>query len=144
MKVSQAFPSDFLKAADLDGNARVVMAHVEMKDIGDDHKPVLHFKGMEKGLVLNKTNANNIAAEYGDDMDDWMGKEIILFTAWVDFQGKSVEAIRVRAPQPKDNPRPTQARPQNSGPRQSSAEIGRAPADRVQGEPQYSDDDFRA
>lgn len=142
MKVSQAFPSDFLKAADLDGaNVRLVMAHCEMKDIGDDNKPVLHFKGKEKGLVLNKTNANNIAAEYGDDMDDWMGKEIILFTAWVDFQGKSVEAIRVRAPQPKDNPRPAASqaqRPaQSSGVRQSSAAIGR---DEI---PAAGEEDFR-
>lgn len=135
MKVSQAFPSDFLKAADLDGeNLRVVMTRVEMKDIGDDHKPVVYFKGQEKGLVLNKTNANNIAAEYGDDMDDWTGQEIILFTAWVDFQGKSVEAIRVRAPQPKDKPRPA---PTQTRPRQSSAEIGR---DEI---PAASEEDFR-
>lgn len=103
MKISSAFPSDYLKAADLqDQNVRVVMSHVEMKDIGDDHKPVLHFQGKDKGLVLNKTNANNITHAYGDDTDGWAGKEIILYPTMVDFQGKSVEAIRVRSPQPKD------------------------------------------
>lgn len=103
MRVSEAFPSDFLKAADLQGNnAKVVMSHVEMKEIGDDRKPVLYFKGKEKGLVLNKTNANNIATVYGDDMDDWTGNEIVLFPAMVDFQGKTVEAVRVRAPTAKD------------------------------------------
>lgn len=116
MKVSQAFPSNYLKAADLqDRNVRVMISGYKMETIGEDQKPVLYFKGKEKGLVLNKTNANNIAAEYGDDMDDWQGKEIILFSAWVDFQGKSVEAIRVRKPQPKDGAAAQQRQPEPAG-----------------------------
>lgn len=107
MRVSEAFPSDFLKAADLQGNnAKVTMQRVEMKEIGDDRKPVLYFKGKEKGLVLNKTNSNNIANLYGDEMDDWTGKEIVLFPAMVDFQGKTVEAIRVRGPNAQKPSRP--------------------------------------
>jgi hypothetical protein len=103
MRISTAFPSDYLKAGDLAGRTvRVVMSHVEMKDIGDDHKPVLYFQGKDKGMVLNKTNANNITALYGDDTDGWAGREIMLFPAMVDFQGQTVEAIRIRAPQPKD------------------------------------------
>lgn len=103
MRISSAFPSDYLKAGDLGGRTvRVVMSHVEMKDIGGDHKPVLFFQGKDKGMVLNKTNANNITSLYGDDTDHWAGREIMLFPAMVDFQGKTVEAIRVRAPQPKD------------------------------------------
>lgn len=103
MRISNAFPSEFLKAADLQGrNVRVLMSHVEMRDIGGDHKPILFFQGKDKGMVLNKTNANNIALVYGDDTDDWHGKEIVLFEAMVDFQGKTVAAIRARAPQAKD------------------------------------------
>lgn len=108
MRISTAFPSDYLKAGDLGGRTvRVVMSHVEMKDIGGDHKPVLYFQGKDKGMVLNKTNANNITALYGDDTDHWAGREIMLFPAMVDFQGKTVEAIRVRGPQPKDGGGPT-------------------------------------
>lgn len=103
MRISAAFPSDYLKAADLNGRSvKVTMDRVEMKDIGGDHKPVLFFQGKEKGMVLNKTNSNNISSAYGDDTDDWAGKEIVLFEAMVDFQGKSVNAIRVRLPQAKD------------------------------------------
>src|SRR3990167_20706 len=103
MRISNAFPSDYLKAADLDGrNVKVIMTHVEMRDIGGDHKPILFFQGKEKGMVLNKTNANNIAAAYGDDTDEWTGRELILFEAQVDFQGKTVAAIRVRQPTAKD------------------------------------------
>ena len=107
MKVSEAFPSKWLAAADLNNqNARVTIARVELEKIGDDSKPVLYFKGKTKGLVCNKTNAKNIAAVYGDEMEDWVGSELILFPVMTDYQGKSVEAIRVRSPQPKDNPQP--------------------------------------
>jgi arabinogalactan endo-1,4-beta-galactosidase len=102
--MSSAFPSDYLKAADLNNrNVRVKIDRVEMKDIGGDHKPILYFIGTEKGMVLNKTNANNISIAYGDETDDWQGKDIILFEAMVDFQGKTVPAIRVRVPTAKDN-----------------------------------------
>ena len=97
MRVSAAFPSNYLKAADLQGReVNVRIARILMEDIGDDHKPVIYFQGKEKGLVLNKTNANNIALIYGDETDNWINQVITLFSAWVDFQGKSVEAIRVK------------------------------------------------
>lgn len=118
MKISSAFPSNYLKAADLqDRNVMVKMSHVSLEKIGDDEKPVLYFLGKEKGIVLNKTNAQNIAVVYGDDTNDWTEQEIVLFPAMVDFQGKTVEAIRVRAPQPKDRrPAQRQADPISTGP----------------------------
>lgn len=104
MLISQAFPSKFLKAADLQGKTvRAVMQHVEMQDVGDDEfKPVLFFQGKAKGLVLNKTNANNIALIYGDETSDWFGHELLLYPTMVDYQGRSVDAIRVRAPRPNE------------------------------------------
>lgn len=99
MRISGAFPSEYLKAADLQGRAvRVQIDRVEMRDIGGDHKPVLYFQGKDKGMVLNKTNATNIANAYGDDTDNWEGAEVELFEAQVDFQGKTVPAIRIRIP----------------------------------------------
>jgi hypothetical protein len=97
MNVNEAFPSKFLKASDIgDAQPTVTMKEVVMEDIGEDRRPILYFVGKDKGVVLNKTNATNISAAYGPDTDDWTGKKVILFTAWVDFQGKSVEAIRIR------------------------------------------------
>ena len=110
MKISSAFPSNYLKASDLqDRNVMVKMDRVSLEKIGDDEKPVLYFVGKEKGMVLNKTNATNIAVVYGDDTTDWRDQELVLFPAMVDFQGKTVEAIRVRAPQPKDRQQPRRA-----------------------------------
>jgi hypothetical protein len=106
MRISSAFPSEYLKAADLQGrNISVTISHVEMRDVGDDNKPVLFFQGKDKGVVLNKTNANNIAIAYGDDTEEWVGKEVVLYEAMVDFQGRSVAAIRIRPPAIKDRPR---------------------------------------
>lgn len=102
MQISQAFPSNYLKAADLQGrNITVKIDRVEKEKIGNDSKLVLYFQGKEKGMVLNKTNANNIAYLYGEETDEWAGAEITLFEAMVDYQGKTVPAIRVRAPQRK-------------------------------------------
>ena len=106
MLISRAFPSAYIKAEDLnDKNHTLVMDRVKVEEVGDDTKPVLYFRGAKKGLALNKTNANAIAAVYGEETDDWTGHEIVLFPTMTDFQGRSTPCIRVRAPQPKDQPR---------------------------------------
>lgn len=107
MKMSEEFPSKYLKAADLQGReVRVTMSNVEREKIGDDTKPVLYFKGKEKGIVLNKTNAGTISDSYGDDTDDWFDQPLILFSVMVDFNGKVGPAIRCRVPTAKDNKAP--------------------------------------
>lgn len=97
--INDAFPSNYLKAADLKGRqVPVKMDRAEFEMIGNDRKLILYFSGKEKGMVLNKTNASNIAAAYGDNTDDWRDQDVILFEAMVDFQGKTVPAIRVKVP----------------------------------------------
>lgn len=101
MRISQAFPSRWLKAADLGGRkVPVVIASSAIENIGDDaDKLVLYFQGKQKGLVLNVTNANMISEICGtDETDDWVGHEIVLFPTRVDFQGRRVDAIRVDYP----------------------------------------------
>lgn len=103
MKISEEFPSKYLKAADLQNrDVKVIMANVEKEKLGDDMKLVLYFKGKDKGLVLNKTNSNTIVDAYGDDTDDWYDNELILFSVMTDFQGKIGPAIRCRAPTARD------------------------------------------
>lgn len=119
MKMSEEFPSKYLKASDLQGReVRVTMSNVEREKIGDDTKPVLYFKGKDKGIVLNKTNASTITDAYGDDTEDWYDQPIILFSVMVDFQGKVAPAIRCRVPTAKDNKAaaPRREDPISSGP----------------------------
>lgn len=101
MKISQAFPTKYLSAADLNGmEATVTITNVTMENIeGDQAKPVVHLAESSKGFVLNKTNASMIAQLYGDDTDGWSGKQLILFPMMVDFRGEMKNAIRCRSPQ---------------------------------------------
>lgn len=99
MKLNEVFPSKYVKADDLKGReVPVVIAGVAMEKLGDDSKLVLHFQGKDKGMVCNKTNASRIAYLYGDDTDEWIGREILLVSEFVEFQGKTVQGLRVKPP----------------------------------------------
>ncbi len=98
--MDELFPSNYLKAADLDNKTfKVKIDNVVFEEIGQDKesKPIIYFAGVQKGLVLNKTNGTAIAEMNGKATEDWAGKEVELFTRLVPFQGKDVPAIRVRA-----------------------------------------------
>ncbi len=100
MDINEAFPSKFIKAADLKGrDVTVVIASCEIETIGDERKLVLAFQGKDKTLVCNRTNALTVAEMYGNDTDQWVGREIVLFATKVPFQGKLTDAIRVKEPQ---------------------------------------------
>lgn len=98
--INSFYPSQYLKAADLGGQERrVTIANLEAEKLGNETKPVLYFEGKDQGLVLNKTNANTISDDYGYNTEGWEGRDIILYPAKVEFQGKRVPAIRVRVPE---------------------------------------------
>lgn len=121
MKMSEEFPSKYLKAADLNGReVKVIMQHCEREQVGQDSdedkmKPVLYFKGKTKGVVLNKTNATAISDYYGDDTHDWFDQPLILFSAMATYNGKTAPAIRCRVPTAKDNKPPRKADPISTG-----------------------------
>lgn len=108
MKVNQMFPSKYLSAADLQGQSvpvtmdRVIMEQIR-SDGGLEDKYVLYFRGKEKGLVLNITNANTIADLYGHETEDWAGRQIILYSTRVQFGSKMVDAIRINRPNSNGN-----------------------------------------
>jgi hypothetical protein len=52
-----------------------------------EEKPVVSFRETDKTFVLNKTNSNTIAGLYGNETDQWVGKQIVLFPTEVEFQG---------------------------------------------------------
>ncbi len=99
MKIDILFPSKFFKAADLGGQSMIVtIESVIQEALGDgkEMKAVVYFRAIEKGLVLNKTNADPISMISGfDDTDNWAGLSIGLYATPVSFQGKLVDSIRV-------------------------------------------------
>jgi hypothetical protein len=99
--INDAFPSKYLKASDFEGDTPIVtIASIAFEEVGKekDVRPILYYEGEQKGIVLNKTNATNITKIYGSETNDWIGKKVQIGTAWVDFQGQSVEAIRIYPP----------------------------------------------
>lgn len=99
--INDAFPSNYIKASDLKGGQpAVVIERIAFEPVGQkkEMKPILYFEGKEKGLVLNKTNAKNITGLVGSaETEDWLGFSVRLYATNVEFQGDTVEAIRVKA-----------------------------------------------
>ena len=98
MQTKDFYDSKFLKADDLQGREHKLIVNrleaIEFKD--KTVKPAMYFRNREKGIILNKTNTMKLAGQYGDDMDAWVGKEVIIYPDTVDFQGKPTPAIRLR------------------------------------------------
>jgi hypothetical protein len=98
--INEAFPSKYLSAADLQGSQVVVTIHnVTFEEVGikRDQKPVVYFVGKRKGLVLNKTNARKITEVTGSALtEEWIGHAIVLYPTETEYQGDTVETIRVK------------------------------------------------
>ena len=104
MDINKAFPSKFLKASDLgDAQPVVTIDHVSMEEVGKDKdsRPIVYFVGKDKGLVLNKTNANKIVTLLQSGVtEEWEGQKIRLYATETTFGGDTVECIRVKAASP--------------------------------------------
>lgn len=97
MNADDAFPGKYLKASDLQGRrARVEISNVEFGKVGNDRKIILTFRGKEKQMVVNKTNMNTLVAlTRTKETDDWVGWMVTLYAGRAEYQGKSVDALRI-------------------------------------------------
>ena len=110
MKISDVFPSKYLKAEDLEGaNVTVTIEEVNREEVGPkkESKLVIRFANTRKKMVLNKTNAATIAKLYGEETDEWLGKRIILCSKDTEFQGEMVLALRVSLQKPTGTQKPS-------------------------------------
>ena len=113
MKLTEMFPSKFIKSADVTdagGSITLKIKSVAMKEMDNfeqtetEVKPVVLFDTEQK-LVLNKTNGMRLAELYGNDTDAWAGQDVTLVVEKVQFGSKMVDGLRVAlnanaAPQP--------------------------------------------
>jgi hypothetical protein len=115
--------SRFFKAADLTQEKKLRIKDVTEEWIGTgaekEKKLVVWFTNDERGLVLNRINNRTIRAAFGDSVEGWKGKIIILFPTMAEFRGKMGPAMRVRIPPPK----------QAAGNGQGQAAAAKAPAE---------------
>ena len=105
VKRSEAFPSKWLSAADLDGGsiiAAIKVASLETLkgfDGVDTKKIVIYFAHKHKPLQLNRTNYDSVAGIAGtDETDDWPGTKVELFVNREIVKGKLTDCVRIRKP----------------------------------------------
>ena len=89
------YGSKYLSAADLkDGEPRLKIGKVEVAELRDKtgttrRKYVVFFEGVDKGVVINKTNAKKLAGAYGKQSAKWIGQIVQLYSEDTEF-GKGV------------------------------------------------------
>ena len=112
MKTADVFPSKFLNAEDHtfdNGEVTVTIKGVSLESMKsrngpEQDKPVMYFRELAKGLVMNKTNWNTCAKLFGsDDSDDWTGQKVIMNAIETVSFGETVKGIRISDRKPVTN-----------------------------------------
>ena len=104
MRASEAFPSKYLKAADVKERPIIaVISHIAQEEVGKgadaEQKYVIHFENA-KPMVLNRTNWDALEEAFGDS-DDWTAHKVRIKCARTQFQGKPVDGVRLEPITPK-------------------------------------------
>ena len=96
MKAS-SFRTGLLKASDLTSVSVVVeIVNVTEREFEGVKKVVLSTTGFNgRGLTLNQTRLDTLAEAFGDDMDEWVGRKIVVKRGSAQFRGQKVAAIEV-------------------------------------------------
>lgn len=100
-KVSEMIVSKFLRKEDFDEDRVLTIKGVRLEDVGNqgEQRWVVHFREVDKGMVLNITSIRVLEGAYGDDSDGWVGKRVMVYVdPNVSFQGRVVGGLRLRAP----------------------------------------------
>lgn len=102
MRITDVYPSRYLKASDLDGATRARVTAVTTELFGDKKEPkfVFTLTGQTKPFVCNVTSARTMEELTGsDDADDWVDTDVLLTPTKVSMNGKMVDSILLsRAP----------------------------------------------
>lgn len=102
--INEQFPSDYLTGDDI-GSATVlvVIKSFEMKIVDNPKKRkkqprlVLYFRDKDKGLVVAKTRAQELKMLFGDNPQNLIGKEIMLYTKREQSFGEIKNIIHIRS-----------------------------------------------
>ena len=73
--------------------------------VGEDGKKgegtLVYFKELDKPMILNSTNAKAITCIYGTPyVEEWIGKQIQLYSMKIRAFGEDLDALRIRKWQP--------------------------------------------
>ncbi|MEW6744775.1 MAG: hypothetical protein AB1486_18635 [Planctomycetota bacterium] len=101
MDATAFYPSRWLKADDIGEHMKVKVLKLTKEEVQDETVPVLHMTAENqklKPLILNRTNSGTMIELFGKETDNWIGKEIELFTVPMPSATRG-RAIRIRLPQ---------------------------------------------
>jgi len=103
MKISEMFPTKYLKAEDVGTlPAALTISDVLMEPMQDGlKKPVLKFHEIKQGLICNKTRCTALLSITGsDESTAWINHRISLFVGEENFKGDVFPSIRIKAAAP--------------------------------------------
>jgi len=75
----------------------LIIGSIVAEEIREVTKMVMSFPGVDRSLVVNKSNRTALVDAFGNETDDWIGKSIRLHVGKVLFQGALVPSIAVEA-----------------------------------------------
>ena len=107
VNVDSLFSGNYLKTSDFDKEKEVEIKSVKVEFFGREEdaerKAVVYFEGIERGLVLNKVNAESLKEISGSsETDVWIGLKVLIYTDKnVMFSGQRVGGLRIK-PLPED------------------------------------------
>lgn len=114
MKMGEYLGKGFIRAEHLsNGPERAVIANVEP---GQYERPDLELQDGRK-LGLNQTNLRTLCSAWGDESNDWIGKEIELYLGKTTFNNQDRESVLVRTISPRIPWRAKTGAPAGSQPR---------------------------
>jgi hypothetical protein len=104
VRIGDMFPRRYANGDDLQGKAtaltieRVQQEEMRPGGAAPVKKWVIYFKGAQRGVILSRVLAGQIAEALGDDdTDHWPGKKVVLYPVPMTVAGRPVTAIRARA-----------------------------------------------
>lgn len=105
-KITEMLTSKYLRKEDVDPPMLVTFVRLTKQNVATESQPpemkwCMHFRELDKPLVLNKVNIQLGAAILeSDDTDKWKGKRLVLYNdPTIMYQGKLTGGIRIRAAQ---------------------------------------------
>lgn len=102
MKIGDMIESKYLKQSDVPDPVIVTFqslkkVNVARDDEDPDYRWTAKFSEFGKPMVLNVTNIKRCAKALGDDTENWMGKQMELYTdPDIEFGGNIVGGLRLR------------------------------------------------
>ena len=93
---AQAQLAPLMKAEDIPQPVTYTVKACAAATIKGETRPRVTFVETEKEWIVNPTNAQELAARYGDmELDGLVGKKITLASVPTQYQGKPTKGIRV-------------------------------------------------